>query len=153
MHPNAELIQRFYTAFKNKDYITMQRCYTDNASFTDEAFVNLNAAEVRAMWEMLIKSGKDLTLEYSNIQANDTTGSAMWVATYTFSRTGNKVVNHIQAEFAFSENKIVSHRDHFNFYKWSRQALGLTGWMLGWTSPLQKKVQQTARKSLQAFME
>ena len=126
----------------------MQSCYSDNATFNDAVFTNLNAAQVRAMWEMLIKGGKDLQLEFKNISANDKTGNAEWIAHYTFSRTGNKVVNHIYASFVFENGKIVQHTDSFDFYKWSKQSLGTVGLLLGWTSFLQKKVQQAALKSL-----
>lgn len=153
MHPNALLITRFYTAFKNKDYKTMQSCYANNATFTDEAFVNLDATQVRAMWQMLITTGKDLELNFKNVTANDTHGSAEWVATYTFSKTGNRVVNHIKAEFTFANGLIVSHRDYFNFYTWVMQALGLPGLLLGWSNFMKNKVQQTAAAGLKAFMQ
>lgn len=130
----------------------MQDCYTDNAIFSDAAFQNLNSAQVKAMWEMLIKRGKDLELRFQNVTADEKSGSAEWIANYTFSQTGNKVENYIKANFEFENGKIVKHIDSFDFYKWSSQALGLTGKLLGWTSFLQNKVQQKARKSLEEFM-
>ena len=88
MNGNQQLITKFYTAFQNKDYKTMQDCYAENATFSDPVFENLNVAEVKAMWEMLITRGKDLQLEFSNVEANETMGSAEWIATYTFSASG-----------------------------------------------------------------
>ncbi len=64
MNSNQELIAGFYQAFQNKDYKTMQDCYAEDATFNDEVFLNLTADEVRAMWEMLIKKGKDLQLVF-----------------------------------------------------------------------------------------
>lgn len=130
----------------------MQDCYADNAVFSDPAFVDLNAAQVRKMWEMLIKRGTDLQLEFSNVQANAQGGSADWRATYTFSGSGRKVVNVIHATFVIENQKIVEHRDHFSFYKWSRQALGPIGWLLGWTPFLQKSVNKKAMANLGKFM-
>lgn len=152
MHPNQQLLTSFYEAFRQKDYATMQACYADTAVFTDAVFLNLDATHVRTMWEMLIKRGKDLELTFSNIEANDTTGSADWTATYTFSQTKRRVVNHVRASFAFENGKIVNHTDRFDFYNWSKQALGLSGLLLGWTGFMQKKVQQTALKSLIQYM-
>ena len=57
---NQQLITTFYSAFQKKDYKTMQNCYADNATFSDPVFVNLNATEVKAMWEMLCIRGTDL---------------------------------------------------------------------------------------------
>ena len=140
MHPNQQLLTSFYEAFRQKDYATMQACYADTAVFNDAVFQNLDATHVRNMWEMLIKRGKDLELTYSNIEANDTTGSADWTATYTFSQTKRRVVNHVRANFTFENGKIVNHTDRFDFYTWSKQALGLSGLLLGWTGFMQKKV-------------
>lgn len=152
MNTNEQLIHQFYRAFQNKDYKTMQSCYADDARFSDAVFQNLDAAQARAMWEMLIKRGKDLQLEYHNVQANETNGSAEWIATYTFSATGKKVINHIKANFIFKNGKIIKHTDQFDFYKWARQALGFTGLILGWTGFVKKKVRQTAMKNLDNFM-
>ena len=151
MNQNSQLIHAFYTAFQNWDYKTMQNCYSNHAVFNDEVFKNLDAEQVKSMWEMLLKKGKDLKLEFKNIQADDLKGSAEWVASYTFSATQRKVVNHIHAEFELENGKIIKHTDHFNFYKWASQALGFKGALLGWTNFLKKKVQQTALKNLEDF--
>lgn len=152
MTPNEQLIQQFYKALQNKDYKAMQACYADNASFNDAVFKNLNAKQVRAMWEMFCLNGKGMTVEFSNISANETKGSAEWIASYIFSKTGNKVVNKISARFTFEDGKIVNHTDTFNFYKWAKQALGLGGLLLGWTPIVKAKVQKIGMKSLNEFM-
>jgi hypothetical protein len=75
------------------------------------------------------------------------------MATYTFSATGNKVVNKIKASFVFENGKIIHHKDSFDFYNWARQALGIKGLLLGRTSFLQRKVRQQARNGLVKFMQ
>lgn len=152
MENNQQLIEDFYTCFQNKDYKGMQNCYADNATFSDAVFVGLNAKEVKAMWEMLIKNGKDLRIEFKDIASDKHTGKAHWDAYYTFSATGNKVMNRIDAAFEFENGKIVKHTDAFNFYAWAKQSLGLTGLLLGWTSFLKNKVQQNAREKLKQFI-
>jgi ketosteroid isomerase-like protein len=153
MHPNQQLITAFYEAFQRKDVATMQACYADDAIFSDEAFLNLNAAQTRAMWEMLLRRGKDLTLTFADVEANDTTGTARWTATYTFSQTKHRVVNNIRASFVFANGKISRHTDRFDFHRWASQALGLPGLLLGWTGFLRKKVRQTALGSLNEYMK
>ena len=130
----------------------MQDCYTDNAKFSDPVFTNLNARQVRAMWEMFCTKSHDLQIEYKNISANDTSGKGEWIATYTFSKTGRQVVNHIYSEFSFLNGKIVKHTDRFNFYKWCSQALGTTGKLLGWSGFIQSKIRAGGTKSLYHFM-
>jgi ketosteroid isomerase-like protein len=149
---NEQLITKFYQAAQQKDYAGMQSCYADNATFSDEVFKNLNATEVKSMWEMLLKNGKDLQIVFKNITTNETTGSAEWEATYTFSLTNRKVINCIQAKFVLKNGKIVQHIDHFNFYRWAQQAFGFSGYLLGWTSFLKNKVRQRAAKNLSDFM-
>lgn len=149
---NSDLILQFYQAFARRDAATMGRCYHDEARFNDPAFVNLNAAQVRAMWQMLCEGGKDLRIEFRQVQATETEGSCHWDAYYTFSQTGRSVHNSIDARFTFKDGKILTHTDHFNFWRWSRQALGLPGLLLGWTTFLQKKVQATAGGRLAKYM-
>ena len=153
MSDNQQLIETFYTAFKNKDYTTMQQCYADQAVFNDAVFKNLDARQVRSMWEMLLKRSKDLDLTFTNVQSTGNTGSVEWIATYTFASTGRKVINKIKASFEFEHGKIIKHTDQFPFHTWAKQALGTTGLLLGRTGYLKKKVQKTAMKSLQDFME
>lgn len=149
---NVQLIRHFYTCFENKDYRGMQACYADKAVFNDAVFKNLNAAQVKAMWEMLLGNAVNFRVEFANIKSPDNTAQAEWTAYYTFSGTGNKVINRIKAGFVIEDGKIVRHTDTFSFYKWARQALGIKGLLLGWTPLVRKKVQRTAMQNLQRFM-
>lgn len=152
MNENQQLVTRFYAAFQRRDYKAMQECYHDEAVFYDPVFEDLNAAEVKDMWEMLCKGAKDFSLEYSEIKADEEYGTCKWVAQYTFSQSGRKVVNQIKAHFKFYEGKIVEHTDDFDLWKWSRQALGLPGWVLGWSAFLQNKIRKKAQDSLAKYM-
>lgn len=152
MNANEQLIQNFYTCFQQKDYKGMQACYADDATFSDAVFKNLNAAQVKAMWEMLVSKGKDMRIDFGQIEANGNTVRAHWDAYYTFSSTGRKVINKIDATFEIENGKIVKHTDHFDFYTWAKQALGLNGLLLGWTSFLRNKVSTQAMKNLDSFM-
>ncbi len=152
MDGNKALIEKFYTAFQQKDVLAMQNCYADNAVFNDPVFSNLNAEQVRAMWAMLIKSGKDMRVEFKNITGSSSGGTAEWIAYYTFSATGNRVTNRIKASFFIENGKIVRHTDRFSFYKWASQSLGLTGILLGWTGLLRNKISSKAKNNLELYM-
>lgn len=153
MHPNEALLHTFYTAFQQKNPAGMRACYAANATFSDPAFPHLTGQEPGDMWQMLLSRAIDLELTFSGIEANETSGRATWVAVYTFTQTGRTVENHIQAAFTFQDGKIVTHHDSFPFYTWARQAFGLTGWLIGWTSFFRKKVQEVAGKNLKRFQE
>lgn len=149
-HPNAQLLERFYTAFANRDAATMRGCYAPDAMFEDEVFT-LKGAEIGQMWTMLSQNAREFSLQFRDITADDNSGRAHWEAHYLFSATGRKVHNIIEAEFQFRQGLIVMHRDRFDFWSWSRQALGLPGLLLGWSPLIRNKVRAQAARNLAAF--
>ena len=101
---------------------------------------------------MLCARGKDLRIEFRDVRAGDHTGFAHWEAWYTFSSTSKPVHNVIDATFTFSDGLIVTHVDRFDLYRWSQQALGVTGVLLGWTPIVRNAIQRTAARSLEQFL-
>ena len=152
MHPHAELIQTFYKAFQKRDAAGMAACYAPDVRFSDPVFQDLRGERARAMWQMLCERGKDLELEFHGIEANDQVGRADWQAWYTFSGTGRSVHNRITARFEFADGKIKAHKDVFNLWSWSSQALGLKGRLLGWAPPVQGAIRKQAAKGLEDYM-
>jgi hypothetical protein len=108
------------------------------------------------MWRMLCAAtkSKPASLAHWKLEVSAITArSAHWEAHYLFSATGRSVVNRIDASFEFNaQGLITKHRDRFDFWVWSRQALGAPGWLLGWTPVLRAKVRQTAAANLQRFL-
>ncbi|MBN8879964.1 MAG: nuclear transport factor 2 family protein [Sphingobacteriales bacterium] len=153
MNNNQQVIERFYNAFQQLDYATMQDCYSDDIIFSDPVFGLLKGEEAKAMWEMLCKNARDFKLTYSNIELLDEEyATCKWTASYIFSKTGNKVENKIKAYMRFRDGKIIEHSDAFRLSTWLSQAMGWKGVLFGWTGFMKKAVQKNARKSLDAFM-
>lgn len=153
MQSNQALLEKFYKALQSKDGDTIARCYHPEAEFTDEVFRGLKGQEVPGMWRMLFGRGGDLDVQYRDVTAGPESGSGHWDATYSFSQSGRKVVNRIDSAFQFKDGLIFRQRDTFNFWAWSRQALGLTGTLLGWLPPFQKNVQKRSRGLLDNYMK
>jgi len=151
-HPHADLLTRVYDAFARRDGDTMAACYHPDVGFQDEVF-DLRGPQAGAMWRMLCARGEDLIVTASDIDADDDVGSARWVATYTFTQTGRPVRNEVGAAFTFEDGLIRTHRDRFDFRRWSRQALGLSGLLLGWTPILRRAVQKRAARQLDRYVE
>jgi hypothetical protein len=104
------------------------------------------------MWRMLTGRADDLEVELLDHEADGDRGSARWVAHYTFTQTGRPVKNCVHASFRFADGLIAEHRDEFDFHRWSRQALGTPGLLLGWTPLLRAAVRRRARAGLDEFM-
>lgn len=147
---HRQLVEDFYRAFQRHDAAAMAACYHAQATFRDPVF-ELRGARIGAMWTMLCARGKDLRVEYTNVHADENRGSADWQAWYTFKASGRPVHNVIRAGFAFSEGLIVEHVDRFGFWRWSAQALGPVGALLGWTAFLRAKVRHQALRALDEF--
>ena len=151
MHPHETLVREFYAAFARRDAEAMARCYHPEVFFSDPVFPKLHGAEAGDMWRMLTARATDLEIVLDEASADDHEGRAHWTARYTFTRTGRPVVNRIGALFAFRDGKIVRHYDRFSFWRWSAQALGPAGKLLGWFAPLKWKVRKDAAKGLALF--
>ncbi|KPZ17579.1 Uncharacterized protein ALO56_00720 [Pseudomonas viridiflava] len=150
---NSALITRFYEAFAQLDAEAMSACYTDDVLFSDPVFGELRGRQAGDMWRMLTSRAKDFSVVFDQVRADDRSGSAHWVATYLFSQTGRTVVNDIQARFVFRDGLICEHHDHFDLWRWSRQALGAKGLLLGWTPMVQNAIRGQAQKGLKTFTE
>jgi ketosteroid isomerase-like protein len=148
---NAAVIARFYAAFAALDAEAMAACYADDVRFSDPAFGVLVGERARNMWRMLCGNAKELRVTPSAITATGDGGSAHWDAHYKF-RTGRHVHNSIDATFVFRDGKIVEHTDVFDLWKWSKQALGLPGTLLGWTPLFRRKMQRQANGLLDGFI-
>lgn len=149
MTSNEKTLVEFYTAFTNADASKMCACYDYNIQFRDPAFGLLKGNEVCQMWQMLIEKSKgNIKIEFSDVKADEYIGSATWIATYKFSKTNRTIINTIHSEFQFKDGLIIKHTDYFDIWKWSKQAFGITGYLLGWTGFFQKKIEQQALASL-----
>ena len=130
---NRDLITRFYQAFQALDAEAMVACYSEDIVFSDPVFGTLRGADAGDMWRLLTRRAKDFSLTFDQVRADAHSGCAHWVTTYQFSQTGRTVVN--------------------DLWRWSRQALGMPGMLLGWSPLLQNKVRQQAFKGLRAFQQ
>lgn len=151
MNANERTIHDFYSAFQKRDAAAMAACYHPDVRFSDPVFPDLRGPRAGAMWRMLCERGKDLAIEFRDVSADERRGAAHWDARYTYSGTGRKVVNRIDAAFEFDGGKIIRHTDSFDLYRWARQALGPVGLLLGWTPMVQGKIRRTAAAALDRY--
>ena len=148
---SREVISRFYEAFAARDHETMARCYAVDARFSDPVFTDLRGPEVAAMWRMLCRRATDLKIEFRDVQSSGDSGSVHWEAWYSYTATGRPVHNVIEATFTFRDGLIATHCDQFDLYRWTRQALGTTGILLGWTPIMRSALRRKAALALARF--
>ncbi|MDB5203830.1 MAG: nuclear transport factor 2 family protein [Ferruginibacter sp.] len=153
MTANEQLISNFYTAFQQLDYRQMNAQYSDDIVFYDPVFELLHGEEAKAMWEMLCTNAKNFSLTFGNItDLGEDYYTCDWTATYTFSKTGRQVVNQVKANMKIIGGQIIEHSDAFSLHAWSKQALGFSGWLLGWNSFFQRKIKNGAKRNLLEFI-
>jgi ketosteroid isomerase-like protein len=147
---NKQLIERLYEEFGKCNGAAMTACYAPDAHFCDPAFGDLDGPDIGSMWRMLTGRATDLKIELHEHEADETSGSAHWIARYTFS-TGRPVVNDIKARFRFADGLIADHVDDFDFRKWAKQALGPSGNLIAVLPPLRAKARAKALDQLESF--
>lgn len=146
------LLDRFYTAFAQHDWATMGACYHPDARFSDPVFPDLDAGEVCAMWRMLLGGGTDMRLEFRVLAETATEGRVQWEAWYSFGAAGRSVHNRVSSDFLLRDGLILVQRDRFDFWRWSGQALGPSGTLLGWSPMLRNRVRNAAAARLDKAM-
>jgi ketosteroid isomerase-like protein len=147
----GELIDRFYGAFAARDSDAMAACYHPRAVFSDPVFPRLEGPRIGTMWRMLCERADDLEITWGEVAADAGRATARWRAVYTFTATGRRVDNRIAAAFEFGDGVILRHVDRFDFWRWSRMALGPTGWLLGWSPLVRNKVRAQADRQLRRY--
>lgn len=152
MHPHAALVDRFYRCFAALDADGMAACYHADVRFSDPVFPDLHGDRARGMWRMLCARAQGFSLTYRDVVADDDGGRAHWEAHYLFSKTGRRVHNVIDATFRFRDGLIHEHTDRFDLWRWSRQALGAPGVLLGWSPLVRRAVRRQAAAGLDAFL-
>lgn len=105
------------------------------------------------MWEMLLsRAAGNISISFDNVEADENQGSATWTAIYEYGPKKRKVTNNVRAAFKFQDGKIIEHIDTFDLWKWTKQAMGPVGYLLGWSSFMKAKIQQTTNGQLDAFI-
>lgn len=149
---NEATIRRLYDALDRHDGEAMAACYAADARFSDPVFPDLRGSHVGDMWRMLTARASDLSVELPEAKADAEAGAARWIATYTFGTTGRRVVNRVRSDFRFDDQgRIAEQNDDFDLWRWSRQALGASGLVLGWSPMLRRKVRAGAAADLARF--
>ena len=151
-------LRRLYAAFERCDGAAMQALYAPQATFDDPVFSLHGAQEIGGMWRMLCRSARkrsrgEWSLRAEGIAVQGDHGSAHWEATYLYGPADRRVLNVVDASFAFAaDGLILRHVDEFDFGIWARQALGWPGQVFGWSPLMRRFVRRQAAHKLAHFL-
>lgn len=156
---NRTTATRFYNAFAQLDPASMATCYAPGVRFQDEIFTLEGRDQVMAMWFMLCESlhanggRRDWKLNYRVVSVDPLATRLEWSARYHFGKAHRPVHNRIMATLRFDDSGLIAHHhDSFDFWRWSRQALGMPGVLLGWSPMLRHTVRARAQVGLDRYM-
>ncbi|WP_034924172.1 nuclear transport factor 2 family protein [Gillisia sp. CAL575] len=151
---HKELIQKFYNSFSDGNAKGMIACYHKDIIFQDPAFGILRGKRAKDMWEMLL-SNKDsnASINYEILEVDDKRAKIFWKAEYKYGPKRRAVVNEVTANFIFKDGKILKHIDDFNLWAWSKQALGASGYLLGWSSYMKHQIQKKTEGLLSTYID
>ncbi|MEZ5173735.1 MAG: nuclear transport factor 2 family protein [Bacteroidia bacterium] len=146
-----EIASEFYKAFAAANPEGMLHLYDPNITFSDPVFGILKAEQVFAMWRMLVRPGVDI--RFSEPKVSGDRVIVAWEARYTYTPTGRKVLNKVKAAMTIKDGKNYRASRHGSLWRWSAQAPGATGYLLGWSPVVKRKIHSMANARLRVFME
>lgn len=149
-----ETLQKFSQHLSNLDADALVQLYHNDVIFEDPAFGRIKGERVKDMWRLLLGRKVETKLEINviDVQSDGLTGTASWEAKYLFNVTGRKVHNKITSTFELMDGLIIKQDDKFDLYKWSKQAMGMTGTIVGWTKFFQHNLQGKTEYMLDNFI-
>ena len=151
---DEKIVHKFYRAFAEGDAEQMVSFYHEKAHFEDPIFGKLNAQQVANMWRMLIaRRDKNTQITHKITGVNGGIIKVNWIAQYNYGPKKRKVVNHVSAQLKIVDGRIMEHTDHFDLWKWTQQAFGLPGYLLGWSSFMKMKIKGKVSLALKEFIE
>jgi limonene-1,2-epoxide hydrolase len=151
VHPNIDILDRFYTGLQRSDIAAIRACYAPDVVYSDPVFAELHGDRAVAMWDMFFHRDDPLGVTFSDLWADDTTGSGRWEARYVFAKSGREVRNIITSRFRIADDRITEHRDSFSVYRWASMALGPVGRLAGWAPPLRSALHKESARMLDRF--
>lgn len=137
MHPNELLLTKFFEYLNAHNLERIASCYHEEATFHDIAFNLKGKKQIYAMWDMICSVNKDnipsdIKVHIERLSANDATGSAVVLESYTYRDNNKKVHNKINSTFEFRDGLIYKQNDDCDPVSWANQAFGgIRGFIAG----------------------
>ncbi|KAF8206063.1 hypothetical protein K438DRAFT_1756787 [Mycena galopus ATCC 62051] len=152
----ADVATAFLTAYSNMDYASLAALTTDDFTFQDAAYPNIEGDVARGMYRWFIhdQPTTKMNVIIHDVQPSPTNASVA-IASFTddYYFNGNHVINNITSTMTVVDGKLALEQDAYSFEAWAEQALGpLVGPLAAPLAVTQTLIQLTAKTELAAFM-
>ena len=150
MDQNEQTIIHFLDSFSKRDFEEMNRMYSDDIVFFDPKVGLLREGIAKKLWKYQYENVNNFSFSFGEvIQVDEEYYTCENIILYRHPQTKRKIKDKRKSYFRMENGKIVEQSDAFKFYAWNRQAFGIMGWVLGWSTFFQKRVKNNILSSLQ----
>lgn len=151
---NEETVYHFYKSLNEGNVDAMLSCYHPEIVFEDPIFGELHGERAMHMWRMLLKRpNSKLRIKVENVHQIRGMVMCLWTAKYEYGKNKRKVYNVVESQFMFKGSKVFEHRDSFHTYMWIKQALGMMGFLFGWSNWYQDLIKKQANRHLDSYIK
>lgn len=151
----AQALERFFDAMQRCDTEALRTSYHPALRF-DDPLISTTSVGDRLDWCGMLWSPRDADgqriwqLELEEVRTRGALATARWNLRYRYTPTKRLIDQALHSHFSFdADGRITTQRDSFDFWRWSRQAHGLLGLLLGWTPLMWDQAREQARASLE----
>ena len=151
-HPNARVLDQFFSAVALGEAAMAGRFYADDAriDLPPIGLRDLPARDARRLWQVLLSDARDLHVQYAVMRADDHGGEVAWIARYTWPPTGRLVTQRLRGQYEFRAGRIVWQSEGFSLWDCARMALGSRGLLGGWNPLLRARLRRMVRNCIAA---
>ena len=152
MDPYETLVRELLARLAARDAEGAARCYHAEIFYSDPRFPQVGGCAVGVLWRMRFDQEPQFALTVDEVGVDGQGGAfARWHWRYV--HHGRPVAVRVRSMFAFRDERIVRHYDHFSFWDWAAQAHGALGTALGWSAPFKWKLRRDAMRRLERFTD
>jgi hypothetical protein len=140
-------VEQLFKAAQARDPDAILLAYAEEALIDHPLLGSLSRADYAAALTAFLQETPDYELTFQINHAGIDHAEAEWTLSYVFHATGRSIVTKGETAFRLSGLRIIHQRDDFDRRDWSRQALGLSGFVLsfvpGWRAFLERELRRS----------
>ena len=151
---NKNIVEKFYTAFSNKDYKSIFYSLSENIIYHDPIYGLLEGDVVRWLWQMRCERLHNASFKFWDIEALDHEYmTCQWQIQYFNNASGADVVMKGKAYMRVIDGKITEQSEGYRLSDWLAISHGWMGKLFGWTGYMQRKEKKKFAEMLNRYIK